>query len=154
MRDSVMEVLMYLFEHRLGNDESEHIQQEEVAGLLNEAGFDDAEIARAIRWLDGLITLCDAADGAAAEKIRGGRIYSPEEQKLLSVDCQAYLLKLEQLGIIDDYSREAIMDRLWALGMPVSLDEVRWVAHMVLNNLPGREQAFDAMVQIETASFH
>lgn len=144
---------MYLFEHQLGNDESEQIRQEEVAALLNDAGFSETEVARAIKWLDGLITLCDQADDTITEKVRGGRIFSPEEQRLLPVDCQAYLLRLERLGVIDDYSREAIIDRLWALGIPLDVAAVRWVAHMVLNNLPGREHAFDTMVQIETASF-
>jgi len=150
MKDNVMEVLMYIFDHFYEDDNHLRMPQEEISTMLDQAGFDSADVTHALWWLDGLVELCDQADDGSLSRAPGFRAISPLEQALLPVSCQGYLLKLEQLGILDDYSREMVIDRVQALDEDdVSLESVRWVVQMVLFNLPGREQAFASMESFE-----
>ena len=55
MKENVLDVLMYLFETYVDTDEEPEADQNELRAELAGAGFGDAEIERALDWLDGLI---------------------------------------------------------------------------------------------------
>jgi Smg protein len=151
MNDNVMDVLMYVFEHFYEDEHIVESQQHEMIEMLENAGFQERDIERALQWLDGLVRLCDQADDGSLARDPRGRILSPEDQALLPIECQNYLLRLEHLGIIDDFSREMILDRVSALETAVDVPVLRWVVQMVLYNLPGREQNYNHMEHLETA---
>ena len=54
MRENVLDVLMYLFETYMDNDIEEEPDHNEMRDELEQAGFGDLEIDRALEWLDGL----------------------------------------------------------------------------------------------------
>ncbi len=54
MKESVLDVLMYLFESFVDNDDESEPNRTELQTELKLAGFHDREIARALDWLDGL----------------------------------------------------------------------------------------------------
>lgn len=59
------------------------------------------------------------------------------------------LMSLEHSGILDPISRELVIDRLLAIDHPqVLVEEVKWVALLVLMNRPGREEAFDQLEEM------
>ena len=150
MQYNVMDVLMFIFEHYYSEETHLKISQDKLEDVLEDAGFADADIDRALWWLDGLVELCDDAENGALTHAPGFRVTSPHEQSYFSVDCQGYLMQLDQLGILDDYSREMVIDRTLALtDGPISLDSLKWVAQMVLFNLPGREQAYDSIQHMD-----
>lgn len=150
MQYNVMNVLMFIFERYYENETHLQISQEKLEDVLEEAGFADDDIDRALWWLDGLVELCDDAENGALTHAPGFRVSSPQEQVLLPMDCQSYMVQLEQLGILDDYSREMVIDRTLALtDGPITLDSLKWVAQMVLFNLPGREHAYNSIKNME-----
>ena len=59
------------------------------------------------------------------------------------MNCQGFLLFLEQTGVLDHSTRELVIDRIMALETEdIDLDQLKWVILMVLFNQTGHEAAF------------
>lgn len=142
MKESVIDVLMYLFENYM-NDEIEFDTDEETLRIeLQEAGFRQIEISRAFEWLEGLAEMQDDPAIYTGETT-SVRIYTSEECEKLDLDGRGFLLFLEQTGVLDHYTRELVIDRVMALGEDeIDLEQLKWVVLMVLFNQPGQEAAF------------
>lgn len=155
MKESVFDILMYLFENYM-NDESELDQdRDELKDELLEAGFRHNEIHKAFEWLEGLVELQGDPGELPLQHPLALRIYSDQECAKLDTDSRGFLLFLEQMGVLDPISRELVIDRVMALDSDdVDLDQLKWVVLMVLFNQPGREAAFawmEDLVLDETA---
>jgi Smg protein len=139
MKETLLDVLMYLFENYHDGEYSDVDNQETLRVELAAAGFPEEEIAHAFSWLDGLVSDRDRPRIAAQPGVL--RIYAPEEMEHLSPECRGFLLYLEQLGILDSAGREVVIERLMAIRDEVDLERVKWVCLLVLINQPGGEEA-------------
>jgi Smg protein len=145
MKENVLDVLMYLFETYVDTDEDPEPDQHELRGELASAGFGDAEIDRALDWLECLSEdhdnlICNT------QTARGTRIYNSTEQERLDVSCRGYISYLEQIGILSPAQREILVDRLLALDAPdIDVEQIKWVVLMVLFSQPGQELAYARM---------
>jgi Smg protein len=111
MKENVLDVLMYLFETYVDADEEPEPDQNELRGELASAGFGDAEIDRALDWLECLSE--NQQDVVLnAQTARGTRVYNSVEQERLDVSCRGYISYLEQVGILSPTQREILVDRL------------------------------------------
>jgi len=138
MTVSVLDVLMYLVEH-LDADAEAGSDRELVRRELVDAGFQEAQVSKALAWLDGLAESGPEPSPALGEPA-STRVYTSDEARRMDVECRGYLFSLEQSGVIDPALRELIIDRVMALETEtVHLDELRWVVLMVLVNQPGNE---------------
>ena len=147
MKETVLDVLMYLFESFVdGGEEPEH-DRSNLRDDLELAGFGEREIERALDWLDGLNTTEIETDSAAAPlSTTTIRLYDRLEQDRIDAQCRGYLLHLEQIGILTPPQRELVIDRLLALGSgEIDIDQIKWVVMMVLFSQPGQEQAYEQM---------
>ncbi|MCZ6498926.1 MAG: DUF494 domain-containing protein [Gammaproteobacteria bacterium] len=145
MRENVLDVLMYLFETYMDNDIEEEPDHNEMRDELEQAGFGDLEIDRALEWLDGLTSGQEAAARSALTE-RATRIYDSIELTRLDSSCRGFLLYLEQLEILSTSQRELVIDRLMALGNPdIDVEQIKWVVLMVLFSQPGQESAYARM---------
>jgi len=53
---------------------------------------------------------------------------------------------IEQIGVINNVTREMVMDCLASLDKPnISLEDLKWVVLMILFNVPGSEEAYEQM---------
>ncbi|MBX3713962.1 MAG: DUF494 family protein [Lysobacter sp.] len=141
MKESILDVLLYLFEHYIANDADLVRDRDSLQNGLLEAGFSPAEIHKAFDWLDGLAERRHDPSSARA----GGptRIFFGPELDKLDVDCRGFLMFLEQQGILDANQRELVLDRAMALDQDeLDLDDLKWVVLMVLFNQPGSEAAY------------
>lgn len=150
MKETVFEVLLYLFENHMESDGSEaHVlpDQQSLIEELQQSGFHQPEISKAFQWLEALSDLPkDSPWSAHPDSVR---IFTDAECRKLSFECRGCLLFLEQVGILDWHSRELIIDRMLALeGDDLDLSELKWVMLMVLFNIPGQEQAAVALEQL------
>lgn len=140
MKETVLDVLMYLFENYQAGEFSDADNQATLRDELVAAGFPDEEVGNAFNWLDGL------ADSRQLPLIFGPgralRVYAREELARLPADCRGFLLYLEQLGIMAPHAREMVIDRLMALQEDIDLERVKWVCLLVLMNDPSSEEAF------------
>ncbi len=144
MKESVLDLLMYLFQNYMEEQPESEPDRESLHGELLGAGFTQEEIAKAFDWLDDLADRQRHA-GRVAGGHGGGamRIYSAQEESRLDLECRGFLLYLEQNGIIDPAVREVILDRVMALDPEeIDFDRLKWVILMVLFNQPGRENAY------------
>jgi Smg protein len=74
MKQTILDVLRYLFEYYSGEETAFGLDQEHLQSRLREAGFEDNEILRAIQWLEELAILQE--EGPQAENQFDPSIYS------------------------------------------------------------------------------
>jgi len=141
MKENVFDVLMYLFENYLYDDEPQP-DRDSLESELFEAGFSQAEIRKAFDWLDALADSREMG-GRHPYSSHAIRFYTSAETDRLDLECRGLLLYLEQVGVLSPASRELVIDRLMALEEDeVDLETVKWVVLMVLFNQPGEEEAY------------
>jgi len=147
MKETVLDVLMYLFESFVESDDEPEPDRNELREELEQAGFGDREIDRALDWLDGLNTNTDVvvAEGNGQHST-AIRVYDDIELERFDAIARGYLLHLEQLGILAPPQRELVIDRLLALDSnEIDIEHIKWVVMMVLFSQPGHEQAYAQM---------
>ncbi|MGQ0528255.1 MAG: DUF494 family protein [Panacagrimonas sp.] len=141
MKETVLDVLMYLFENYQHGEFADTGNQETLRDELTAAGFPVEEVDNAFAWLDGL---SDQRQQPLIFGPRGSlRLFAKEEMSRLSTECRGFLLYLEQLGILESSAREVVIDRLMAIEDEIDLDRVKWVCLLVLVNQPQGEEAFE-----------
>ena len=144
MKDNMLDVLMYIFENFI-DDDREQNEGPDVAALTTElghAGFREGEINKAFEWLEDLSVLCEQEDypHTINNTVPATRIYAEAEKKKISMRAIGFIARLEFYSIITPSVREVILDRAMALESErIDLDQMKWVAMMVLYNQPGRE---------------
>ena len=144
MKESVLDVLMYLFECFADGEGEPEPNRNELTVELERAGFGNREIERALDWLDGL----NAAEASDSDAPRSAaiRVYDHVELDRLDTAARGYLLHLEQVGILAPAQRELAIDRLLALDTDeIDIEQIKWVVMMVLFSQPGHEQAYAQM---------
>ncbi|HKK02537.1 MAG TPA: DUF494 domain-containing protein [Gammaproteobacteria bacterium] len=145
MSESVLDVLMYLFETAGDDGVPPEPSREGLREELERAGFRHREIDRALEWLDGLAGRRAGESGQPPTE-RAMRIYARDECLRLDPDGRGYLLYLEQIGILSPDQRELVIDRLMALDSEeIDVDDIKWVVLMVLFSQPGEETAYARM---------
>ena len=146
MKESVFDVLIYLFENYM-SDEPEEVELEQDREALKyellEAGFQRSSIGKAFEWLEALSDFQEQPERRIHVASPSFRVYSEQESEKLGPECRGFLLFLEQMGVLDHSTREMVVDRVMALDdSDVDLDQLKWVILMVLFNQPGSEEAF------------
>jgi Smg protein len=142
MKETVLDVLMYLFETFADGDDEPEPDRDELRAELERAGFGAREIDRALDWLEGL----NATEVTTPPQSSAVRIFDRVEQQRLDAAARGYLLHLEQIGILPPVQRELVIDRLLALDTEeIDIEQVKWVVMMVLFSQPGHEQAYAQM---------
>jgi Smg protein len=144
MKESVLDVLMYLFESFVDSEDDPEPNRNELKEDLERAGFGDREIDRALDWLDGLNA---TETTTAAPRSAAIRIFDSHETERLDARARGYLLHLEQIGILQPVQRELVIDRLLALdnAEEIDVEQTKWVVMMVLFSQPGQQEAYAQM---------
>jgi Smg protein len=149
IKENVLDVLMYLFENYLDDDDNEtEADRETLTVELEEAGFAKHEINRAFDWLENLAKNPPESEPPITQR-DALRVYAPPELERLGVECRGFLQYLENIGILEAAQREVVIDRIMALDNPeIDLEQVKWIILMVLFNRPGQEDAYARMEEL------
>ena len=141
MKESVLDVLIYLFENYMFDDDGYEPDQETLVLELSQAGFEHTMIDQAFDWLENLAQLCEQNPDEFSPVHAGAiRHYTTAECEHLHLEARGLLLSLEQCGVLNPVTREMVIDQLMALGVEqVELDHIKWVILMVLSNYTGGE---------------
>lgn len=143
MKETVLDVLLYLFEHYFSEEPDAVRDRDSLQGNLLQAGFSPSEISKAFDWLDDLAAQRHEVPPSPRAVAGSLRLFSEPELSRLDHECRGLLLFLEQNGILDAVSRELVIDRAMALDHElIDVDDLKWVVLMVLFNQPGQEAAF------------
>ncbi|HHO60106.1 MAG TPA: DUF494 domain-containing protein [Thiotrichales bacterium] len=146
IKQSVVDVLMFLFERYLGDEElpetgSVAEERDHIQNRLEQMGFHHSEINQAFDWLEDL-ALIQESPPFAPIRDTSVRIYSSEEKALINQESLGFISFLEQTGILTANSRELVLDRVIALGQPLDTEQIKWIIMIVLHSYPGEENAF------------
>ncbi len=135
MKENVLDVLMYLFEHYIDEDQITEPDRADLETRLVEAGFGNTEVSKAFDWLESLAAL-DSNPLLDGQKLQDSqRIYSELENSRLGAEGIGFLLFLEQNGILKPEAREQVLEHVLALDIDtIDLDQLKWVVLMVLFN--------------------
>jgi len=149
IKQSVVDVLMFLFERYLGDEESNETsrvteERDRIQIRLEEMGFHNKEINQAFDWLEDLADLQDEEQFTPLKET-STRIYSEQEKKLIGMESIGFLTFLEQTGILTSVTRELILDRVVALGHPLDAEQLKWIIMIVLHSQPGEENSLALM---------
>ncbi len=159
MKESVLDVLMYLFEHHFDEDTDMNQDRETLEIELVEAGFPEIEVSKAFTWLEGLAAEDQGIQIIAAAQTPSVRVLATDEAERFDLECRSFLLSLEQAGVLDTTTRELVIDRVMALETrAIDVEQLKWVVLMVLFNQPGKESMFswmeDFVVDREACRLH
>ncbi|MGC9456485.1 MAG: DUF494 family protein [Halothiobacillaceae bacterium] len=144
MKENVLDLLMYLFENFLEDEQAflPASDRESLQLSLMEAGFAPDEINKAFDWLEALAVSTPQGRQESGQS-PASRIYAPQEQDRLDVECRGFLLQLEEIGILSAQSRELVIDRVMDLeDEELDLERLKWVVLLVLFAQPGEEDAY------------
>lgn len=157
MKENVLDVLTYMFESYFEEVDAV-FNRETLLEELVEVGFEHSEVEKAFNWLADLPTSHEDLE-LTSPNGHAIRIYCPWESKKLDLNCQGYLLELEQMGILTPAIRELVIDRVMALETDeISIDQLRWVCLIVLYNLSGSELPYnwleDVIMDLSSSHIH
>jgi len=145
MKETVLDVLMYLFECFVDGEDTPEPSKNELREELEQAGFRHREIDRALEWLDGLKSP-KVTTNSVTPHFPTLRVFDRSEHERLDTSCRGYLLHLEQLGILSPVQRELVIDRLLALDSDdIDIEHIKWVVMMVLFSQPSQQQEYERM---------
>lgn len=147
IKQSAVDVLMFLFERVLSDENESLDERKEVANRLEEMGFQNKEIDQAFNWLEDLAFIQDGAHYAPVKQ-SSMRVFSEEEKALLTDDSLGFLVFLEQAGVLTPVTRELVLDRIIALDNELDTEQLKWVVLIVLHSHPGEENAYAWMESI------
>jgi len=139
VKEDMLEVLIYLFENYIVDGVSFDPSQAEIAEELAGAGFPSEEIEKAFVWLEGLLDICEQDTKQNQRHAPGSlRFYTNDERDRLRADGISLVTRLVEAGVLDQFLREMVIDRVMALdSIEVNIDHIKWVVLMVLSNQPG-----------------
>ena len=147
IKQTVVDVLMFLFERFLDEESDSLDEREAVASSLEEMGFQNKEIDEAFNWLEDLALLQGDANYAPVNN-SSIRVFSEEEKAVLNEESIGFLMYLEQASILTPITRELILDRVIALDHELDTEQLKWIVLIVLHSHPGEENAFAWMESI------
>lgn len=131
MRESVIDILFYLFDDILPDSDGSDTDIETMASSLCEAGYTCEDVDRALSWFTALGELAQRAPNVHQNSLR---LFSKRESYYIDDAGQNFLYGLLRCGIADTASLELIIERALALEEPLDMETLRWVALMVIIN--------------------
>jgi len=141
MKENVFDVLLYLFENYIDTEDANKPDKDTLESELERIGFPELEINKAFDWLESMTVVADEKSVEPFELSM--RFYAESELERLDMACRGYLLFLEQVGVLDNDTREIVIERVMALDTDdIDLEQLKWVVLMVLFYQPGREVAY------------
>jgi len=145
MKENIFDVLIYLFENYLDDTIELLPDSEGIKTELVQAGFEQTEVNNALNWLETLTeqSLIKPSLSSAF------RIFTPQEEIKLDLECRNLLLFLEHNGILTPTTREIVIDRAMAIeNKALALDELKWTVLMVLLSQTDDDVAYSRMEDI------
>lgn len=142
MNENIVELLLYLFENYIYENDSEEFDKTIVQQGLTQAGFSTNTINSAFSWLDDLQQDVDTYQNMQIES-DSFRVFTESEQLKLDTECMDFIYYMNSSEILDNLQREILINAVMKLKIDqIDIDDLQWLALMVLFSQPEQEQAF------------
>jgi Smg protein len=141
MNENIVELLLYLFENYIYESDDDFDKQTAQQGLSS-AGFDSLTINHAFTWLEELKSDVVAFQNMHI-KADSFRIFTAAEQLKIDAESIDFIYYLNNTDILDNTQREILINAVMKLETcHFDVDDLHWLALMVLFSQPEQEQAF------------
>jgi len=131
VRDRVLAIVSLIAQYVM--EEREFFSESDIVEELLGEGFDAEEIDAAFTWMERISLETRDSSNTVELKQPTSRVYTFDEEQLLSLEARGFLVRLRSLGILDDELQEEIIDRASRLhDEEVSLDEIKSLTALVL----------------------
>lgn len=138
MQHTVLDIMLYLFDYMV-YEKQYALNTDDMKQNLNDAGFTEADINRALAWFAELSVRPKVFNKPQGSSVR---LYTPEEMEKISVDGRGFLFHLEKIGVLDSAQREVIVDKIMALDEDyLMLEDIKWIVLMSIFNQPDKAEA-------------
>lgn len=133
MTDRILEIVIYLMDY-MRESRDRLPDTEDFSATLRTLGYSDHEISSAYQWLLNRLEIApEELYRDFPQNPTSIRVLTEAERVHMTVGAQGMLLKLLNLGLIDDEEFEAILERVSILGdSVVTSDQVKMVASSVV----------------------
>lgn len=134
MRERVLAIVNLIAQYVLGAEDTP-ISEQELRTELTSVGFAAEEIDDAFSWMEK-IALQPQVEVPAAIPLMDlptYRVFSTEEQQLLTTEARGFLVKVRTMGLLTDEAQEEIIDRATRSAEgPVGEQEIKMVTILTL----------------------
>jgi Smg protein len=142
MNENIVELLLYLFENYIYESDDLTLDKKSIQKGLSSAGFDSLTIDNAFNWLDDLKSDVKTFQGLKI-KPDSFRIFTASEQLKIDTESIDFIYYLNNSKILDNVQREILINAIMKLETnQFDVDDLHWLALMVLFSQPEQEQAF------------
>jgi Smg protein len=134
LRERVLAIVNLIAQYVLGAEDTSISEQELVAELIS-VGYEAEEIDDAFSWMEAIALRPSAPQDRAAVMLvpTAFRLFSAQEELLLSRDARGFLIKIKAMGLLSTEVEEEIIDRaLRNAEEPVSEQELKLITIMTL----------------------
>lgn len=145
MNENIIDVLVYLFENYLSEQTNlnEQYTKNSIYYGLEQAGFEKSTIDHAFDWL---LSINDDTHHPIEQSADAIRVYSPAELEILDEEGIDFISYLESTAILTPTTRELLINGLLNLNTDnIDVDDLQWLALIILFSQPEEEQAFASM---------
>ena len=134
MRERVLAIVNLIAQYVLGAEDTP-ISEQELRTELTSVGFAAEEIDDAFSWMEK-IALQPQVEVPATVPLMDlptYRVFSTEEQQLLTTEARGFLVKVRAMGLLTDEAQEEIIDRATRSAEgPVGEQEIKMVTILTL----------------------
>jgi len=142
MNENIVELLLYLFENYIYDNKDTTLDEQSIQQGLTQAGFASLTINSAFNWLEDLQN-----DIVSHQNIKisndSFRVFTNSETLKIDEECQDFILYLNNSDILNNVQREILINAIMKPEINhFDVDDLQWLALMVLFSQPDQEQAF------------
>ncbi len=156
MNENIVELLLYLFENYIYDNEHSKLDRQSLHNGLTQAGFASVAINNAFSWLEDLNKDVDDFQNMSLSPDHF-RVFSKQERMKIDDEGIDFIYYLSHSGILDGIQREILINAVMKLETnQFDVDDLQWLALMVLFSQPDQEQAFANLeaLMFDSAEFY
>ncbi|MFO7577009.1 MAG: DUF494 family protein [Pelovirga sp.] len=134
MRERVLAIVNLIAQYVLGAEEAPVCERELISELMA-AGYSAEEIEDAFSWMEATAIRQPSVQSTVAFSLSapGYRIFSAQEERLLSVAARGFLVRIRAMGLLPGLIQEEIIDRaIRAAEDPVTEQEIKLITILTL----------------------
>jgi Smg protein len=142
MNENIVELLLYLFENYIYENEQDELDKKSISKGLFQAGFASLTIQNAFSWIEELHKDVEIFHNIKLNP-KGFRVLSEPERLKIDEECMDFILYLNNSGVFDAVQREILINAIMKLETNhIDVDDLHWLTLMVLFSQPEQGQAF------------
>lgn len=132
MRERVLAIVSFIAQYFL--DDRDMITESDIVEELLAVGFEADEIDAAFCWMESqALSMPVATETTLGEPPLSHRVFSTEENRLLSAEARGFLTRLRGMGILDAEVQEEVISRaLQVAEDEVSLKEIKTITVLAM----------------------